>query len=158
MHNDHTLKSGLVHHKMYYVHTVPVGSFSSCGIGTCSSINVIQSIAPLDIWKNWYLIGSTVFTMLYYACLCPRCRLAHTALSEHEAARDCYQRALALDANNESYKNNLEMAQKQLQEMVRQLNSVDTRIYAIPCDTGIVFDTRCRSPDGTIDSTDPDTC
>ena len=43
-------------------------------------------------------------------------RLAHTAMNQHHAAHDCYKKALELDPGNESYKNNLQLAEQKIQE------------------------------------------
>ena len=47
--------------------------------------------------------------------------LAHTALNQHREAIHCYMKALELDPSNDSYKNNLELAEQQLRETVREI-------------------------------------
>ncbi len=48
-------------------------------------------------------------------CVCV-CRIAYTALNDHEGARECYRKALELDPDNQSYQNNLEIAETKLKE------------------------------------------
>lgn len=43
-------------------------------------------------------------------------RIAFTALTDHESARECYRKALELDPHNQSYQNNLEIAEQKLRE------------------------------------------
>ena len=45
-------------------------------------------------------------------------RLAHTALNQHRLAIECYKMALRLDVDNETYQNNLTLAEQQLREAV----------------------------------------
>lgn len=45
-----------------------------------------------------------------------RMGVAFTALSDHEPARECYRKALELDPDNQSYQNNLEIAEQKLRE------------------------------------------
>ena len=49
-------------------------------------------------------------------CLCVYHRIAFTALNDHESARECYRKALELDPDNQSYQNNLEIAEQKLRE------------------------------------------
>jgi tetratricopeptide (TPR) repeat protein len=44
------------------------------------------------------------------------CRIAYTALNDHESAMECYRKALDLDPTNQSYQNNLEIAEQKLKE------------------------------------------
>lgn len=43
--------------------------------------------------------------------------LAHSAVNQHAAAKECYQQAMELDPANQSYKQNLEIAEQKLREM-----------------------------------------
>ncbi|XP_052774984.1 small glutamine-rich tetratricopeptide repeat-containing protein beta-like [Mya arenaria] len=45
-----------------------------------------------------------------------RMGIAYTALDDHESAYECYRKALELDPGNQSYQNNLEIAEQKLQE------------------------------------------
>ncbi|KAL8584574.1 hypothetical protein ACOMHN_002304 [Nucella lapillus] len=45
-----------------------------------------------------------------------RMGIAFTALNDHESARECYRKALELDPDNQSYQNNLEIAEQKLRE------------------------------------------
>ncbi|PVD23498.1 hypothetical protein C0Q70_16770 [Pomacea canaliculata] len=45
-----------------------------------------------------------------------RMGIAFTALTDHESARECYRKALELDPHNQSYQNNLEIAEQKLRE------------------------------------------
>jgi tetratricopeptide (TPR) repeat protein len=47
--------------------------------------------------------------------------IAYTALEDHESALECYRKALELDPGNQSYQNNLEIAEQKLQEMAAQV-------------------------------------
>lgn len=49
-----------------------------------------------------------------------RMGIAYTALDDHESALECYRKALELDPGNQSYQNNLEIAEQKLQEMAAQ--------------------------------------
>lgn len=42
--------------------------------------------------------------------------IAYTALNDHESALECYRKALELDPTNQSYQNNLEIAEQKLKE------------------------------------------
>uniref|UniRef100_T1ILK5 Protein kinase domain-containing protein n=1 Tax=Strigamia maritima TaxID=126957 RepID=T1ILK5_STRMM len=42
--------------------------------------------------------------------------LAHASLNQHQQAKDCYEKAVTLDPENESYKNNLRIAEEKLKE------------------------------------------
>lgn len=44
------------------------------------------------------------------------CSIAYTALNDHESAMECYRKALDLDPTNQSYQNNLEIAEQKLKE------------------------------------------
>ena len=44
------------------------------------------------------------------------CRLAHTALNQHDIAIECYRMALSLDNGNETYQNNLNLAEQQFRD------------------------------------------
>lgn len=48
-------------------------------------------------------------------CVCVY-SIAFTALNDHESARECYRKALELDPDNQSYQNNLEIAEQKLRE------------------------------------------
>lgn len=45
-----------------------------------------------------------------------RMGIAYTALNDHESAMECYRKALDLDPTNQSYQNNLEIAEQKLKE------------------------------------------
>ncbi|XP_063417901.1 small glutamine-rich tetratricopeptide repeat-containing protein beta-like [Mytilus trossulus] len=45
-----------------------------------------------------------------------RMGIAYTALNDHESALECYRKALELDPTNQSYQNNLEIAEQKLKE------------------------------------------
>ncbi|KAL3867741.1 hypothetical protein ACJMK2_040599 [Sinanodonta woodiana] len=47
-----------------------------------------------------------------------RMGIAYTAQDDHESAVECYQKALELDPGNQSYMNNLEIAEQKLREQV----------------------------------------
>ncbi|XP_062568112.1 small glutamine-rich tetratricopeptide repeat-containing protein beta-like [Saccostrea cucullata] len=49
-----------------------------------------------------------------------RMGIAYTALMDHESARECYRKALELDPTNQSYQNNLEIAEQKLKEAAMQ--------------------------------------
>jgi len=46
--------------------------------------------------------------------------LAYASLNDHYRARDCYKKATELDPSNESYANNLSIAEEKVREMERQ--------------------------------------
>ena len=46
-----------------------------------------------------------------------RMGLAYASLNDHQRARDCYKKAIELDPENESYKNNLRIAEEKLAEV-----------------------------------------
>lgn len=46
-----------------------------------------------------------------------RMGISYTAMEDHESAIECYRKALELDPGNQSYQNNLEIAEQKLQEM-----------------------------------------
>lgn len=46
--------------------------------------------------------------------------LAYASLNDHYRARDCYKKAVELDPNNESYVNNLSIAEEKVSELERQ--------------------------------------
>ena len=52
------------------------------------------------------------------------CRIAYTALEDHESAFECYRKALELDPSNQSYQNNLEIAEQKLQEMAANVSQL----------------------------------
>lgn len=54
----------------------------------------------------------------FYLCTCS---IAYTALTDHESARECYRKALELDPTNQSYQNNLEIAEQKLKEAAMQV-------------------------------------
>ena len=45
-----------------------------------------------------------------------RMGLAYASLKDHHRARECYKKAFELDPGNESYKNNLAIAEEQCSE------------------------------------------
>jgi len=45
-----------------------------------------------------------------------RMGIAYTALDDHESGYECYRKALELDPDNQSYQNNLEIAEQKLKE------------------------------------------
>ncbi|CAL1535426.1 unnamed protein product [Lymnaea stagnalis] len=49
-----------------------------------------------------------------------RMGIAFTALEDHESAFECYRKALELDPDNQSYQNNLEIAEQKLKEAAVQ--------------------------------------
>ncbi|KAH9515400.1 hypothetical protein Btru_014367 [Bulinus truncatus] len=49
-----------------------------------------------------------------------RMGIAFTALEDHESAFECYRKALELDPDNQSYQNNLEIAEQKLKESATQ--------------------------------------
>uniref|UniRef100_A0A8W8NRH0 SGTA homodimerisation domain-containing protein n=1 Tax=Magallana gigas TaxID=29159 RepID=A0A8W8NRH0_MAGGI len=53
-----------------------------------------------------------------------RMGIAYTALTDHESARECYRKALELDPTNQSYQNNLEIAEQKLKEAAMQAQSM----------------------------------
>ena len=55
--------------------------------------------------------------MCVCVCVCVPHRIAFTALNDHESARECYRKALELDPDNQSYQNNLEIAEQKLREV-----------------------------------------
>jgi len=62
------------------------------------------------------------------------CRIAYTALEDHESGYECYRKALELDPGNQSYQNNLEIAEQKLQEVAA---NVCTRCH-VPFKSGFV--------------------
>lgn len=51
-----------------------------------------------------------------------RIGLAYASLNQHERAKECYQKAVELDPENQSYINNLRVAEEKLREMSNQGN------------------------------------
>ncbi|BFY99216.1 hypothetical protein BsWGS_02256 [Bradybaena similaris] len=49
-----------------------------------------------------------------------RMGIAYTALEDHESAFECYRKAIELDPDNQSYQNNLEIAEQKLKEAAVQ--------------------------------------
>jgi tetratricopeptide (TPR) repeat protein len=43
--------------------------------------------------------------------------LAYASLNDHHRARDCYKKAVELDPQNESYRNNLRIAEEKVAEV-----------------------------------------
>jgi small glutamine-rich tetratricopeptide repeat-containing protein alpha len=43
--------------------------------------------------------------------------LAYASLNDHHRARDCYKKAVELDPQNESYRNNLRIAEEKVSEV-----------------------------------------
>ncbi|XP_035826053.1 small glutamine-rich tetratricopeptide repeat-containing protein alpha [Aplysia californica] len=50
-----------------------------------------------------------------------RMGIAFTALDDHESGYECYRKALELDPDNQSYQNNLEIAEQKLKELATQV-------------------------------------
>lgn len=46
--------------------------------------------------------------------------LAYSSLSEHQRAKECYQKALELEPDNDSYRSNLAIAEEKLQSEPQQ--------------------------------------
>ena len=46
-----------------------------------------------------------------------RMGLAYTSLKQHKEAKDCYKKALEMEPENENYKNNLQLAEKEIAEL-----------------------------------------
>jgi small glutamine-rich tetratricopeptide repeat-containing protein alpha len=46
-----------------------------------------------------------------------RMGLAYASLNDHHRARDCYKKAVELDPQNESYRNNLRIAEEKVAEV-----------------------------------------
>ena len=57
--------------------------------------------------------------------------IAYTSLTDHESARECYRKALELDPTNQSYQNNLEIAEQKLKEAAMQVWSSGTTHFII---------------------------
>lgn len=74
-----------------------------------SKLNDHQS--AIEDCKNAILIDPT------YSKAYGRMGLAYASLNEHQRARDCYQKAVTLDPLNESYINNLKVAEEKLREL-----------------------------------------
>lgn len=49
---------------------------------------------------------------------CYYTRLTYSKLKKYDLAVECYEKALKLDATNEGYKKNLEIAREHMKEMV----------------------------------------
>lgn len=43
--------------------------------------------------------------------------LAYASLNDHHQARDCYKKAVELEPDNESYRNNLNIAEEKVAEI-----------------------------------------
>lgn len=52
-----------------------------------------------------------------------RMGLAYASLNDHHRARDCYKKASELDPTNESYKNNLSIAESKVAEIEVYIHS-----------------------------------
>lgn len=57
-----------------------------------------------------------------------RMGLAYGNLNDHAKSRDCYRKALELDPNNESYRNNLKIAEDKVAEVTQQCLSVSHQV------------------------------
>ena len=57
-------------------------------------------------------------------CACSR--LAHSALGQHEEARNCFKKATELDPSSDSYKDNLRMSE---QHLATNVSDVFTRCF-----------------------------
>jgi tetratricopeptide (TPR) repeat protein len=55
--------------------------------------------------------------------------LAYTALGQHRDAKDCYQRALTLDPNNESYRDNLRQCEQMIREETVNIETFCDSVY-----------------------------
>lgn len=71
-------------------------------------ISILSEIFVHDICCTWILLVCTF-------------SIAYTALTDHESARECYRKALELDPTNQSYQNNLEIAEQKLKEAAMQV-------------------------------------
>ena len=49
--------------------------------------------------------------------------IAFTALDDHQSGYECYRKALELDPDNQSYQNNLEIAEQKLKEQATQVKT-----------------------------------
>lgn len=84
----------------------------------------LSNLSRLLISEN-YVWMKTVFNYavapLFALCYFLYLRIAYTALEDHESAIECYRKALELDPGNQSYQNNLEIAEQKLQEIAAQV-------------------------------------
>lgn len=61
------------------------------------------------------------------------CSIAYTALNDHESAMECYRKALDLDPTNQSYQNNLEIAEQKLKEEAAKVGYCSLLSAVISC-------------------------
>ena len=60
---------------------------------------------------------ASFFYLLWFVC-----RLAHTAQGQYGDAKQSFEKALEFDPNNDSYKKNLEVAEKKMEEQAVSIN------------------------------------
>ena len=69
-------------------------------------------------------------------------RIAYTALEDHQGAYECYRKALELDPDNQSYQNNLEIAEQKLKDAAMQVRvylMLKDFIFSLLCTLTINF-------------------
>ena len=64
---------------------------------------------------SFFFFSIYILYFLYFS-------IAHTALEEHQSAYECYRKALELDPDNQSYQNNLEIAEQKLKDAALQVS------------------------------------
>lgn len=75
-----------------------------------------------------------------------RIGLAYASLNEHQRARECYQKAVELDPENQSYINNLRVAEEKLRDMAAPGNGDARRPGGIGAGGPVDFGTILNNP------------
>ena len=84
------------------------------------SLNILHEFIWFGL-PRCFLFLNIITKVLYYCIKLPvlsffNFRIAYTALDDHESGYECYRKALELDPDNQSYQNNLEIAEQKLKE------------------------------------------
>ncbi|KAH7970342.1 hypothetical protein HPB49_004068 [Dermacentor silvarum] len=75
-----------------------------------------------------------------------RIGLAYASLNQHQKAKECYQKAVELDPENQSYVNNLRVAEEKLREMASPGNGDTHRPAGGGGGSGLDFGTLLNNP------------
>ena len=110
-----------------------LGNFPNRPKRGCCEFKSIKTIITSKYEKSFSLLTEIV-SLIYNFTKSPFnvlivfvftiCSLAFTALGDHESSRECYRKALELDPTNQSYQNNLEIAEQKLREEAMQVGHI----------------------------------
>ena len=77
---------------------------------------LIPSIAKLMVEWGMFFLGWKAFHFFFKCQYCCLNSLAHASLNQHADAVKCYERAVQLEPENESYQSNLLIAEEKLKQ------------------------------------------